>query len=144
MFSRYQYPLFYLDFLQKAIYYSSDDNHIELLRMENDTYIIHSNTHKLHCPFCNKQKMSIYSFSCPRCGSTMTEMCARLYEDWNIDGHRYTVTSNYLDSYPEKHRQRYLEKAIRAFITKSMPYSVQHYFQEIIAFSKYLWRCFSG
>ena len=104
---------------------------LKIYLLDNDDYIIQSDTKRLDCPFC-KNNFSIYSFDCDNCGHTMHEICQKIYSEWNISGHRFYITGYSIDKYPLDKQQRYIYDSVRKFIIESIPMSIRIYFEKVI------------
>ena len=121
----------YRNYYVKIKQYIGKDKVLKLYLVDDNDYIIQSNTHDLNCPFCN-HTFSIHSFDCPRCGHTMHEICEKLYSEWNIDGNRFYITWGAVDEYPVQERKRKVYEAVRSFVISSIPSTVCNYFKKTL------------
>ena len=118
----------YRNYYVRIKQYIGKDKVLKLYLVDDNDYVIQSNTYDLNCPFCN-HTFSIHSFDCPRCGHTMHEICEKLYSEWNIDGNRFYITWGAVDEYPVQERKRKVYEAVRSFIISSLPFSICNYFK---------------
>jgi hypothetical protein len=125
------YRNYYVSIQQKLSSYSDNSISLKLYLLNENDYVIKSNTSTILCPFCNKI-FSVHSFDCPQCGQTMHNICEKLYLEWNINGHRFYITEKSVDSFPLNEQKRKVYDAIRRFIISSIPSTICRYFNKIM------------
>ena len=104
---------------------------LKLYLVGEKTYVVKSSEDDLKCPFCGNI-FSVHSFSCPKCGRTMQDVCEKLYTDGNVDGQRFYITERSVDEYSVQERKRKIYEAVRSFIRSSLPSMVCDYFKEAL------------